>query len=179
MARSTRDDPEPPPADDETDPAPEPEPDPPAADDETDPPEEPMAQAIPSTTDEMLVSCTYDSTGLAYVNLIDNHLIGWVVDTTMPPESPPAPAVVGGLPAAAPDTDPVISPQWVVVVRSLDGATLVPGTWRGTFFEFLTWIATNNGASRRVGGSLLRHQLLTGAFSSWAAVNPDLVWTGG
>jgi hypothetical protein len=55
----------------------------------------------------------------------------------------PAPVIIGALPTPAPDTGPVSAPQ---------GGALA--AWRGSFAEFLDWLATNNGASRRLESRL-------------------------
>jgi hypothetical protein len=61
---------------------------------------------------ELVVFCAYDDTGLGSVALIDEPLLAWNVAV-----DPPLPVVIdsASLPAAPPDTTPVVSPQWLFV----------------------------------------------------------------
>ena len=106
----------------------------------------------------------------AWCDLFDNRCLGWVVDESSTAE--PKPVTVGSLPPAAPDTAPVLSPQWVEVHG---GHTFVPDQFRGGPFELFDWLATNNGAARQIGGAGLRDGGLTNEFNRWADQHPDLV----
>ena len=132
-----------------------------------------MPLVVPSTRDEVLIVANYDPTGLEWVDLFDNHLLAWIIDETETTE--PKPSAIGSLPPAAPDTSPILSPQWAVGVLA---TVYVPDVWRGSFSEFLTWLATNNDAERQVGGKGLRLPELQNQYRTWSNANPRLVWAG-
>jgi hypothetical protein len=52
---------------------------------------------------------------------------------------------------------------------------LVPDLWRGNVADFLTWLATNNGATRPLGKRLGVSLGLFNGFDAWASANPTLV----
>jgi hypothetical protein len=130
-----------------------------------------MPNAITAHADTLLLSMNYDPTGLAFVDLFDNPIIGWVIDETGAVE--PLPAIIGALPPAAPDTAPIVSPQWA----HLQAAVFVPDVWRGTLDEFFAWLATNNGATRLVRGNFVDGKL-SNTWRAWAAAHPAQVWDG-
>jgi len=120
---------------------------------------------LPSDSQQLLLSCNYDETGLAWVDIFDNPLLGWIADETGAAEV--APVVVGLLPPASVDTSPVLSPRWAhCVVPSV----YVPDLWRGDLNSFFTWLATNNGAQRLVRGNF-RNPNVANAMMFWASNN--------
>jgi hypothetical protein len=131
----------------------------------------------------IIVSIEYPADGLKWVRLYDNHALGWIVDETMPvpmkpapPVSPqPYPLIVGSFPTPAPDTSPIISPQWC---KCVGPNILVPDLWRGTILEFFAWLATNNGARRPIGANFVLHSTLLNNYAAWAQSNPDLAFSG-
>ena len=84
--------------------------------------------------------------------MFDNSLIGWLVDDDMQTD-PPFPIAIGSLPPEAADTAPVLSPQWALVEN--DAVVLVPDKFRGTVDRPTTWLATNNGATRKINAPIL------------------------
>jgi hypothetical protein len=133
--------------------------------------------AIPGDSTQTIISCNYDPTGLAAVDLFDNPVMGWLIDETQSARSavavPPIvemPIITGTMPPAAEATGAILSPQWAHVVAD---SVYVPDAWRGRLSDFFTWIATNNGAQRKVRGNF-RNSSLNYALATWAASNPAL-----
>ena len=135
--------------------------------------------AIAAQTGQVLISCNYDATGLEWVDLFDNPVLGWVVDETtlasLPIDGPvppfgEVPIIVGALPPAPAATTPILSPQWA---HFSNGRIYVPNLWRGTIADFLTWIATNNGANRKVRGNFSDPNLVNVMYE-WKAHNAEL-----
>jgi hypothetical protein len=124
--------------------------------------------AKPPTT---LISCEYNSQpyqgqapGLGWCILVDNLVLGWIVDPSG--ASPAKPVIIGSLPPPPPPTAPVLSPAWVTVEGDgIKVGDLIHGPTR-SFFSFL---AMNNGAERKLyanfGNATLRHD-----FADWAAM---------
>jgi hypothetical protein len=138
-------------------------------------------QVILSTLGGVLLSVEYDSTGLAWCRLYDNQIVGWEVDDTGAGE--PQPQIIGQLPTLAPDTAPVLSPQWGAIVGPggvfagypVNPPVLLPGgpgAWRGPFEDFLDWLATNNGAQRRLESRLSISAAAINSFNRWAGLHP-------
>jgi hypothetical protein len=128
-----------------------------------------MPNAITAHAETLLLSLNYDPSGLAWVELYDNPILGWVIDETGAVE--PLPAIIGALPPAAPDTAPILSPQWA----HLAGPGLyVPDMWRGALDDFFAWLAGNNGATRQLRGFFVDGKLAN-AWRGWAAGHPDQV----
>jgi hypothetical protein len=122
-----------------------------------------MAKQIISITDRsVIVSMNYDPTGLAWVALFDNSALGWSVDDLDP--SHPVPVMIGSLPPAAPDTAPVLSPQWAVYQA---GYIVVPDVIRMLPSDFFEWLRSNNGAVRQVQ-SQMKYYDLVNAFGQWS-----------
>jgi len=123
-----------------------------------------------------LISVNYDPTGLAWADMFDNVVLGWAVDDAT---AVPLPVIIGSLPPAAPATDPVVSPQWANLWEDATGSgnVLIPDIWRGNLMGLFDWLATNNGATRKVRGNFVKDALAT-AWGQWAAQHPDLVWDG-
>jgi hypothetical protein len=116
---------------------------------------------------QTIVSCNY--VGADAVDLFDNPTLGWLVDETS--GEPPTPVITGTLPPPAPsDAGAFLSPQWAHLT---DSGIFVPDAWRGPVYDFFTWIATNNGAKRRVRGNFSDTRLIY-ALTSWAQQNPAL-----
>jgi hypothetical protein len=134
-----------------------------------------MTFIVPAAQNQLLLTLNYDATGLEWVDLFDNALIGWAVDEAEPPTFEPAPRAIGSLAPQAPDTAPVISPHWALAMPNVD-IVFVPDLYRGTLSEFLTWLATNGDADRKVGGQGLVYPNLQNGYQSWARLNPDLVF---
>jgi hypothetical protein len=78
-------------------------------------------QAIPGSG--VVVTVEYSPDSVSWARLYDNWVLGWLVDENMPVPMKPAPTVspepdpliVGSFPAPAPDTAPIVSPQWGVL----------------------------------------------------------------
>jgi hypothetical protein len=115
----------------------------------------PMPTVVPPSPDEGIITLNYDGSGLGWVDLWDNAIIAWVIDANDVSVGP-SPRILGTFPPAPPDTSPVLTPSWAAITRA--GNVFVADTWRGTFYDFLTWLATNNGAQRKVIGNGLRDQ---------------------
>jgi len=133
-----------------------------------------MAFVVPSAQNQLLITLNYDPTGLEWVDLFDNALVGWVIDEAEPQTFEPQPRAIGSLAPKAPDTSPVISPHWAL---AMPGVVFVPDLYRGDIPEFFTWLSTNGDADRRIGGQGLVYPNLQNAYQSWARLNPDLVFT--
>lgn len=134
--------------------------------------------AISALPGQVIISCNYDPTAKEWVDLFDNPVLGWLVDETqlnpnlgqpVPPIGE-APVIVGTMPAGAVDTTPIFSPQWAHVVSN---RIYVPDIWRGEIADFITWIATNNGAKRKVRGNFSDHNL-SNIMYEWSKRNPEL-----
>src|SRR5271154_5179737 len=115
-----------------------------------------MAQILPPSRD-FIITIEYDATGFATATLRDFPILGWLVeketDAAAPPGRPPLPlpVIIGGLPPPAPDTGPVISPQWCALDLDVAGTNCRPdGTRHGHISDFFTWLATNGGADRKL-----------------------------
>jgi hypothetical protein len=123
--------------------------------------------AIPGDAAQIIVSCNYDPTGLEWVDLFDNPALGWLVDEDT---SEAVPVVVGTAPPPAADTGAVLSPTWA---HFADESLYVPDVWRGQLIDFFTWLATNNGAQRKVRANFRSGRLKT-AMEQWGQQNPSL-----
>jgi len=131
-----------------------------------------MAMVIPATG--LIVSIEYDlDDATLWARLYDNSLQGWVVDEAAAKLDKPL--IIGSLTTAATTGAPIISPQWV---SWLAPSIIVPDLWRGSFAEFLTWLATNNGAHRPLEGRFRLATDLYNGWTAWAQANPDLVHAG-
>jgi hypothetical protein len=131
--------------------------------------------AVPSMANEAVISVNYDPTGLVWADMFDNHVVAWIVDEVEPQSFEPAPRILGSLPPAPPDTAPVLSPQWGLVLSQ--GMVYVPDQVRLPVHQFFDWLATNNGARRKLRG-LFSQQFLGTTWIDWAAANPGSVWGG-
>jgi hypothetical protein len=131
----------------------------------------PMPTVVPPSPDEGIITLNYDGSGLGWVDLWDNAIIAWVIDANDVSVGP-SPRILGTFPPAPPDTSPVLTPSWVAITRA--GNVFVPDTWRGTFYDFLTWLATNNGAQRKVIGNGLRRSRVAESYRTWATNHPNL-----
>jgi hypothetical protein len=148
-----------------------------------------MTLAIPAYGDLIIVSIEYAPNGLDWCRIFDNHALGWLVDETTPippskstrkPSEPPPettgahvpfPIILGSMPVPAPDTSPILSPQWA---KFKDPAILVPDMLRAALPDFLTWLACNNGAQRPIISQIALHSALFNGYNDWAAANPSL-----
>ena len=144
-----------------------------------------MAFVVPAAQNQLLISLNYDATGLEWVDLFDNALIGWAVDENEPQTFEPAPRAIGSLAPMAPQggmrsvgartgaqQQSIQSPQWAIVMQG--GIVFVPDQYRGNVTEFFHWLA---GDSRKVGGQGLVYPGMKNAYDSWARLNTDKVWT--
>jgi hypothetical protein len=134
-----------------------------------------MAVGVPSAANEALISIEYDETALLWATMYDNHVVAWIVDEAEPQSFEPAPRVIGQLPTAAPDTAPVQSPQWALVLTS--GTVYVPDQVRLPLAQFFDWLASNGGARRQLRG-VFSQNFLVATWNDWAAKNPGAVWRG-
>jgi hypothetical protein len=126
-------------------------------------------QPIPAQTGEVVLSFTYgtDANG-PYVDMVDDHVVGWLIDASG--ANPVAdPITINLLPPAAPGgfTGPV--PQWAAY-RS--NQVIVPDAYRGELPAFMDWI----GAGRMLRGTFVEPSLRT-AWNTWAGHHPDQVWS--
>jgi hypothetical protein len=89
-------------------------------------------------------------------------------------QRPPRPVVIGSLPDTAPNTDPVVSPQWAV----RQGLTyfLQDNMARGGSAELFSFLATNNGARRKLYADFA-DTALRQEFIAWGQANPVLYLT--
>jgi hypothetical protein len=128
-----------------------------------------MAKVLmPSTARDFILSIDYDPTGLEWARVFDNICLGWLVDDVDP--TAPEPVILGALPPPAASTPGVMSPQWCHVS---EGGVAVPDVYRGGGFDFLTWLATNGGANRKIAGSFISSNF-AGVYSSWSFRFPAL-----
>jgi hypothetical protein len=130
-----------------------------------------MAQTLatsPASAISSLLVMTYNTAGDGSVRVEGWPLLGWQYDEANPIN--PKPITIGNPLVAPPNTGAVKSPQWAYIVT--DDAVFVPDGWRGTIAEFFTWLATNNGASRRVTANLTFPALLN-IWNIWAHANPQ------
>jgi len=122
---------------------------------------------------ELVLSFEYDpATPATWVDMWDNDLVCWLVDESGAAE--PIPAVIGKLPPVRTETAPLESPQWVT---SWYGGIIAPDLWRGSLDDFFTWLATANGANRRLRGNFMS-PAVANAWQVWADRNPERVWPG-
>jgi hypothetical protein len=121
-----------------------------------------------------IISLEYDATGLAWADMWDNEVLSWVIDQSGSVGA--TPIIIGSLPPPAPDTDPVVSPQWIAVGEG-NGRVIIPDLWRGDLNSLFTYLATNNGATRKLRGNFVRPQI-DNQWRIWVSQNPDLVWDG-
>jgi hypothetical protein len=128
---------------------------------------------VPADSGTIIVSIEYSENGLDWARLYDNECIAWAVDGSSMP-MPPRPSIIGTLPLLAPDTSPILSPQWVKFIGS---AVMVPNVWRGLPVDFFEWLATNNGASRRLDARFGISGQMHDGFTAFARSNPDLVYS--
>jgi hypothetical protein len=121
-----------------------------------------------------LITFVYDATGLANVTACAWPLVGWVYDLAAPTN--PSPIVMGNPIKTPPATGAILSPPWAHVVNEF--ACYVPDTgnggWRGTFAQLMTWLATNNGAHRKIIGQFTVPPLMN-AWTLWSRDNKSLV----
>jgi hypothetical protein len=108
-----------------------------------------------------------------WARLYDNRLQGLIVDETGAAEAKPV--IIGQFPLAATATAPILSPQWASFE---DPTVVVPDLLRASLAEFLTWLATNNGAHRPLQARFGLSPNLMNGFAAWANHNPDLVFEG-
>jgi hypothetical protein len=151
--------------------------------------------AIPAFAGTIILSMEYDPTGLAWVRLFDNRCLGWLVDETnavepaewdagtfaQPPpvvtnQHRPIPIIIGSLPSKV-VTAPIHSPQWCIFSET-DPIVFIPDLTRLRIDDFLTALATNNGAHRLVGSMLGFDRGLLNAYKQWAENNADLAFSG-
>jgi hypothetical protein len=131
----------------------------------------------------LVVSITYDATGLASAVLTDTPLLGWVTDETG--VALPVPVVPGSLPSLPPDTAPISSPTWAhCVIIPTDKPALIGAPridvysgsdFCGGFTDFLSFVAANNDATRQLDGSGFVTGVLAAAWWRWAQQNPSSV----
>src|SRR4051794_23945341 len=87
---------------------------------------------LPGDSTQTIVSCNYyESAGSPAVDLFDNPVLGWLVNSVTGLSSP---VILGTKPPAVADP---MSPQWVL---QIGGDVYVPDVWRGTPLEFFTWV---------------------------------------
>jgi hypothetical protein len=148
-----------------------------------------MTVALPAYADLIIVSVEYAANGLDWARLYDNHALGWLIDETTPipadmadTRAPPHttgahapfPIILGSLPVPAPPTAPIQSPQWCKFVNS--AMLIADGGRFSSLSDFLTWLATNNGAQRLLQSQFIIESALIDGFTDWAYTHTDLVY---
>jgi hypothetical protein len=121
-----------------------------------------------------VISLEYDESGLVWADMWDNEVLSWVIDQSGAVQ--PQPVILGGMQAAVRATDPVASPQWVAVGDG-NGNVIIPNLWRGDLNGLFTYLATNNGATRKLRGNFMRPRI-DNQWRLWSNQNPGLVWDG-
>jgi hypothetical protein len=148
-----------------------------------------MTVAIQALPGVVILSIEYAPNGLDWCRVYDNEAVGWLVEESVPitaasreidPRAPsvtgqhaPYPLIVGSLATKAPVTAPIISPQWA---KYTDPAVIVPDVARMRLGDFLTWLATNNGAHRPVSSWFAVSSGLYNGYVTWARANPELTF---
>lgn len=129
--------------------------------------------SFPATGD-IVISFEYEpESGVLWADMWDNHVLGWVSDLTT--GIPAQPVVIGGLPDfPAIDTAPVVTPEWASV-RGIEA--IAPNQWRGPLYDLFTFLATNNGAQRKLRGNFA-DATVSNTWDRWAGDHADLVWNG-
>lgn len=127
--------------------------------------------ATPSTNVAGLLVITYDAAGTEWAHVEGWPLIGWQIDDQNPIN--PKPITIGNPLVAPPNTGAIKSPQWAYIAS--DDAVYVPDGWRGTFSQFLTWLASNAGADRLLTADVT-FPVLVNAWNAWKRQNPN--WVG-
>ena len=122
---------------------------------------------VSAWADDRVITIRYDPTGLAWAHVTEHPVVLWNIE-----ETGAVPIIVVGLSPRAPDTGSVESPQWAELMPS--NMVLVPGGWRGDLSDFLGWIATNGGASRRITADFTGPQTVN-TWRAWASANRELV----
>lgn len=116
------------------------------------PPVKAAAPSNPMTASDiaLLMRFVYDATGMQYVQLNFTTLVAWYFDAANPTTPGVVPIGIGNMNPAAPNTAPIISPQWAVMYPARGIIFTDNESWAGEFYDFLVWLASNNGASRIV-----------------------------
>jgi hypothetical protein len=129
----------------------------------------------------MIVTCSYDPTGLAWVILEDHPVVAWMIDDTG--TLPPAPAILRSMPALPPDTTPVNSPTWIMVAENTVFAVGIVELTRapvvktsqyvvhGTPHDMFIGLSSNNGAVRSIWANFYNLNLVL-AWNHWSNGNP-------
>lgn len=132
-----------------------------------------MATAVAGTAD-LLITCDYNDNaggatpGADWVILHDNPVMSWIIDEAG--ATPPIPVILGSMPLAPPDTGEVASPPWAVRDKS---GIFVPDTMRGSPNEFFNFVASNNGATRKLYAEFMDTNMAI-AWNEWSSVNPEI-----
>ena len=128
----------------------------------------PVTNVLPSTDVDSIFSMEYDATFLEWAKPWENTVFGWGVDIA--DLTHPEPIILGSMGIVPPDTSPIITPYWAWC-RAKNDVVVVPDLWRGNAVEFFIWLATNNGAKRKVGNATLS---LRSAYDNFRRHYPDL-----
>ena len=118
--------------------------------------------------EDSLISVNYDATGLAWADVWENTIFGWGIDIA--DTGHPVPLILGSLPPVAPDTSPVLSPQWLWR-RAKNNIIIAADIWRGNAAQFFVYLATNGGVQRKVRNFA---PSLTRDFDEFRRQNPAL-----
>ena len=141
----------------------------------------PAASSAIGETAATLLRLDYDATGRASVTILGGPVVSWLVDPTTPTAAP-IPIGLAPPPTPPPNTGAIQSPPWalsygalisqhghlVAVVATPDDSFI------GTLPDFFTWLATNNGATRKLSARLGLPTMVN-IWNLWARDNPDLV----
>jgi hypothetical protein len=134
--------------------------------------------AVMVASADLLISIEYNDAptddgaeiALGWAILHDNPVLGWGIDETG--ATPPVPIILGSMPPAAPATDPIASPLWAVRDK---GTLYIPDMARGSANELFNFVATNNGATRKLYADFADTNMAT-AWNEWCRVNPTLFY---
>jgi hypothetical protein len=124
-----------------------------------------MATAIPDIGGGKLITFLYHEDS---VLMFDNPVQAWIVDETG--AAPAKPVILGELPPEAGDTGDIQSPQWAQFVGN---AVYIPDKLRTSVAGLFTFLATNNGAHRKLWPEFM-DPMLQGFYNQWKEGNPDL-----
>jgi hypothetical protein len=124
-----------------------------------------MATAIPDIGGGKLITFLYHEDS---VIMFDNPVQAWIIDETG--ATPAKPIILGELPPAAGDTGDIESPQWAQFVGN---AVYIPDKLRTSVAGLFTYLATNNGAHRKLWPEFM-DPTLNGFYNQWREGNPDL-----
>lgn len=141
---------------------------------------------IPPTAGEIVLTFLYGADSV--VDMYDNHVLGWYFNDTSSTDDPSAPWPCIVSPLQPPGTMTykppgsgggeggsggmdILSPVWVAIFR--EKAVAAHGVWTGSPVSVFDFIATNNGAQRKLRGNFVFPLVVT-AWAQWKSRNPGM-----